>query len=145
MSTTPEGQIKKRCKALFRRVGAYRAMVVTYGYGESGHPDFLVCLHGVLLGVETKATEKKPPTKLQLFRLRQIRQAGGMTFVVHAGNYAAFETLILFINTNVSYAKQRLADERGVTSTMLRAWVDYNPLELSAAAWQSAHRYLRKL
>jgi hypothetical protein len=141
--TTPEGKIKALCKALFRRVGAYRVMIVTYGYGESGHPDFLVGLHGVLIGVETKATRTEHPSKLQLLRLQQIRDAGAMAFVVNADNFQAFETLIIFVNTNVSSAIQRIADERGIARSALKPWIDYNPLVLSAAAWQAAHRYLK--
>jgi hypothetical protein len=141
--STPEGRVKALCKALFASVGAYRAMIVTYGYGESGHPDFLVGLHGVLIGVETKATARDHPSRLQLLRLGQIRRAGGMAFVVNADNYPAFEKLIIFVNTNVSSAIQRIADERGIARSSMKPWADYNPLVLSAAAWQAAHRYLR--
>ncbi|MGF6599771.1 hypothetical protein P3T23_004505 [Paraburkholderia sp. GAS448] len=143
--STPEGEIKARCKALFARVGAYRAMVVTFGYGESGHPDFLVCLHGALVGVETKATTKSPVSALQRLRLKQIRAAGGLAFVVHADNYPAFEALVLLVHVHVRTAMQRIADERGIAVSTLKAWTDYNPLALGGAAWQAAYRRSRQI
>jgi hypothetical protein len=141
---TPEGEVKKLCKALFARVGAYRAMVVTFGFGESGHPDFLVCLHGALIGVETKATAKSPVTKLQRLRLKQVRAAGGLAFIVYDANYPSFETLVLYVHHHVKTAMQRIADERGIAFGALKPWIDYNPLTLSGAAWQAAYRRVRQ-
>ncbi|RQH06607.1 hypothetical protein [Paraburkholderia dinghuensis] len=141
---TPEGEVKQRCKALFTRVGAYRAMVVTFGFGESGHPDFLVCLHGALIGVETKATAKSPVSALQRLRLKQIRQAGGLAFIVHDGNLVVFEQMLLAVHRHVGGAMQRIADERGVALATLKPWTDYNPLTLSGTAWQAVCRRMRQ-
>jgi hypothetical protein len=48
---------------------------------EAGHPDIIVLITGIMIGMEVKQPGKKP-TKLQIKRMEQIRNAGGQAFVV---------------------------------------------------------------
>lgn len=44
-----------------------------------GWPDRVLCVDGIFVGVELKRPGDKP-TEVQLLRLRQIREAGGIGF-----------------------------------------------------------------
>ena len=78
---TPEVKVKKRIKKLLDDAGAYYAMPIGTGYGNSGVPDFLVCLGGEFLAIEAKAGKNKP-TALQEKHMREIEAAGGRALVV---------------------------------------------------------------
>jgi len=82
---TPEAKVKKRVKEILNDVGAYYAMPVGTGFGNSGVPDFLVCKEGLFYGIECKANGGKP-TALQLKHLDDIRKAGGIALVIDETN-----------------------------------------------------------
>ena len=90
---TPEVKVKKRIKKLLDDAGAYYAMPIGTGYGNSGVPDFLVCLGGEFLAIEAKAG-KNEPTALQLKNIAHIRNSGGVAIVVNEEAIAALEGLI---------------------------------------------------
>ena len=81
MATTPEGKVKKSVRQVLDALGAYYVMPVTGGYGRQGAPDFLVCLNGQFIGIETKA-KKGRLTALQEMNLKKIIEAGGVSLVV---------------------------------------------------------------
>ena len=82
---TPEGKVKEKIKAILKERGAYYAMPIGTGFGNSGVPDFLVCLNGEFLAIEAKAGKGKP-TALQEKNMRDIEAAGGLTLVVNETN-----------------------------------------------------------
>lgn len=82
---TPEGKVKAKVRKLLQEVGAYYAMPLTGGYGNSGVPDFLICKDGKFYGIECKANGGKP-TALQLKHLDDIRKAGGIALIVDETN-----------------------------------------------------------
>lgn len=82
MASTPERKVKDQVKKILKDLGAYYVMPVTSGYGNSGAPDFLVCLRGKFIGIECKAGKGKT-TALQDKNLDLIDKAGGWTFVVN--------------------------------------------------------------
>jgi hypothetical protein len=82
---TPETKIKNKVKKILNELGAYYTMPVTGGYGNSGVPDFVVCLRGKFFGVECKANGGKP-TALQLKHHDDIRKAGGIALIVDETN-----------------------------------------------------------
>lgn len=85
MATTPEKKVKIKVRNCLDKLGAYYSMPVTSGYGNSGAPDFLVCLEGRFIGIECKANGGKP-TPLQEKNLRAIEQAGGSSLVIDETN-----------------------------------------------------------
>lgn len=79
---TPEGKVKAQVKKVLER---YKSKVdgfwpVPYGYGES-HLDYVGCCNGLFFCIETKAPGKKP-TPRQKERIRTVRLAGGVAFVI---------------------------------------------------------------
>lgn len=91
MAMTPERRVKAKVRKVLDKLGAYYVMPVTGGYGNSGAPDFLVCLHGRFVGIECKAGKNKP-TPLQEKNLRQIEKSGGVALVFNDENVDVCET-----------------------------------------------------
>jgi hypothetical protein len=77
---TPEGKVKMRVKVMLDMFDAYRFMPVQTGFGVPTL-DFLVCIRGHFIAIETKAPGKKP-TERQETTIEQIKSAGGHVFVV---------------------------------------------------------------
>jgi hypothetical protein len=82
---TPEGRVKKKVKDILDELGAYYTMPVTGGYGNSGAPDFIICIAGWFYGIECKANGGKA-TALQMKHHDDIRKAGGIALVVDENN-----------------------------------------------------------
>ena len=99
MAMTPERRVKAKVRKVLDKLGAYYTMPVTGGFGNSGAPDFLACLHGRFLGIECKAG-KNTTTPLQEKNLRQITEAGGIALVVNDENVDAFENLLSSVITS---------------------------------------------
>jgi len=99
MAMTPERRVKAKVRKVLDKLGAYYTMPVTGGFGNSGAPDFLACLHGRFVGIECKAG-KNTTTPLQEKNLRQITEAGGIALVVNDENVDAFENLLSSVITS---------------------------------------------
>jgi hypothetical protein len=82
MAQTPERKVKSLVRKVLDELGAYYVMPVTGGYGNSGAPDFLVCLRGRFIGIECKAGKGRT-TALQEKNLSQITQSGGIALVIN--------------------------------------------------------------
>jgi hypothetical protein len=82
MATTPEAKVKAKIKAILKSYRAYYVMPIGTGYGNSGVPDFLVCLNGEFLAIEAKAG-RGVPTALQEKNMREIKEAGGRALVIN--------------------------------------------------------------
>ena len=80
MGTTPEGKIKAKIRNVLIIHNCYIAMPVQGGYG-SALLDFYGCHRGRFFAIEAKAKGKKP-TERQLLILKEVRDAGGKTFVI---------------------------------------------------------------
>jgi len=64
-----------------REKGAYGWKAHGSIYTLRGNPDIILCVAGLFVGIECKLPGEKPTT-LQALRLRQIREAGGRSYVV---------------------------------------------------------------
>jgi hypothetical protein len=93
MASTPEVKVKKQIRKLLEASGAYYAMPIGTGYGNSGVPDFLVCVNGRFVGIEAKAGKNKPTT-LQEDNLCRIRSSGGISMVINEDNINELEELL---------------------------------------------------
>ena len=82
---TPEAKVKAKIKEILKELGAWYAMPMGTGYGHSGVPDFLVCLDGVFIAIETKAG-KGTTTALQDREIKRIHEAKGIAIVVREDN-----------------------------------------------------------
>jgi Holliday junction resolvase len=85
MASTPEAKVKKQIRKQLDELGCYYAMPIGTGYGNSGVPDFLVCMKGRFVSIEAKAGKGKP-TLLQEDNMRRIREAGGIALVINEFN-----------------------------------------------------------
>lgn len=94
LAATPEAKVKAAVRKVLTELGAYYAMPVTGGYGNSGAPDFLVCVRGRFVGIECKAKGNKP-TPLQERNLHLIREAGGIAHVINEDNVGSLKQLLI--------------------------------------------------
>lgn len=94
-----ERDVKKEISAILAKHSAYWVMPMTFGYGASGHPDFVGCVYGRMFGIEAKATVKQKPRPLQLKRLKEIKQAGGMALVINSDNIEGLDALLNHLRT----------------------------------------------
>jgi pantoate kinase len=85
MASTPEVLVKKKIRKLLDEMGAYYAMPIGTGYGNSGVPDFVICHKGRFIAVEAKAGRNKP-TALQEMHLQKISDRGGIALVINETN-----------------------------------------------------------
>jgi hypothetical protein len=81
MAATPESKVKAKIKDLLTKYNVYYVMPIGTMYGNSGVPDFLCCIRGRFLAVESKAGKGKT-TALQDKNLHMIDKAGGVTLVI---------------------------------------------------------------
>ena len=98
MAQTPEKAVKKQVRAILDELGAYYVMPVTGGYGSQGAPDFLVCLKGKFVGIETKAGKGKT-TALQDLNLQKIRDAGGVALVIYETDIEVLRHMLGLLQT----------------------------------------------
>ena len=79
---TPEGKVKKECRAYLRSIGAYVFSPVQMGYGQQGLDDF-VCIHGLFVAIEYKRGDKPAkPTARQEHCIAEVQKANGHAWVV---------------------------------------------------------------
>lgn len=85
---TPEGKVKADVKKYLKEHGAYFFMPVQSGYGAATL-DFLVCLNGRFVAIETKAPGKKLTARQEAVA-REIVIAGGRVHLLdHVGQMKA--------------------------------------------------------
>lgn len=77
---TPEGKVKDIVKGVLKKMGAYYFMPVQNGMGAPS-VDFLCCLNGKFLAIETKAVGGHL-TKRQELTLSKMRETGAVALVV---------------------------------------------------------------
>jgi hypothetical protein len=85
MAQTPEAKVKAKVVATLKQLRAYYFYPVTGGYGGSGVPDIVGCLHGKFFAIECKAGKNKP-TPLQQKNLDAITAMGGIAMVINEDN-----------------------------------------------------------
>lgn len=83
--TTPEGKVKAQVRKILDELQVYWFCPRGTAMGRSGIPDFVCCLEGAFISIETKAG-KNTPTALQNIEMARIKKAGGFAFVVNEQN-----------------------------------------------------------
>jgi len=86
MAKTPEALVKAKVKAVLESEGVYYFMPPANGFGRAGVPDFVCCVNGLFLAIETKANGNKP-TALQVREIETIRRNNGVAVVVDETNW----------------------------------------------------------
>ena len=93
MASTPEALVKKRIRKILDANGVYYAMPIGTGYGNSGVPDFLCCVHGHFFAIEAKAGKGKT-TALQDAHIERIIEGGGTAVVINEQNIDQLQTML---------------------------------------------------
>ena len=85
---TPEGRVKFEIKKVLDDLGIWYFMPAANGFGKVGVPDFICCWNGEFLAIEAKAPGKSDSlTPNQMARIQEIRNAGGLAFVIEDAKY----------------------------------------------------------
>lgn len=101
MAKTPEGKVKDAVKALLKRLGIWYCMPMGTGFGTSGVPDFICCVAGRFLAIETKAPGKRSnTTAMQDEQIVGIHKSGGSAIVIDDVSQLA---LVLKLHFDISY------------------------------------------
>ena len=80
-----EADVKKEIKKILAKHKAWSFMPVPAGYGVQGVPDFVVCHHGLFVGVEAKFGAGKQ-TAWQRKQEGGINEAGGIYLLINEDN-----------------------------------------------------------
>lgn len=103
-----ERAVKDRIKAILAVYAAYNKVYtltpMTFGYGESGHPDRLILINGKMLGIEAKKDKNnhharpelkpKPNEAAQKIQAAKINAAGGEWRCIHSDNLSELVELL---------------------------------------------------
>lgn len=84
-----ENKIKKYIKDN----GGYCVKYFGCNYSTSGTPDILACIHGHFLAIEVKGY-RGIPSELQLYKIKQIREAGGFAYVAYPTGWERLKDII---------------------------------------------------
>ena len=108
-----KAQVKKLIDLYSKYVPIYRMCPMTFGYGESGHPDTVILINGKMLGIEAKKDKNnhhirpelkaKPNEVMQKRQAELIRKAGGYWICVYDENIHELDAVIREIG-NVDYS-----------------------------------------
>lgn len=83
MAMTPEGRVKAAVKKWLKLHGVWYCTPMGTQFGQSGVPDFVCCIGGRFLAIETKAPGKRGnTTPLQKQQIAAIQEALGIALVV---------------------------------------------------------------
>lgn len=83
MAMTPEGRVKAQVKKWLKERNIFYFMPVSNGMGQVGIPDFICCVNGMFLGIETKAPGKRGNTTANQDRvIMEIHKSGGAAVVI---------------------------------------------------------------
>lgn len=144
MADTPESKVKKSVKADLADLKIYYQMPVTGGFGNSGDPDFSLCVAGLHVGLETKddclrhrrgdlyrgkRIKTGAPTDLQKLRLAEIRDSGGLSLVVDRHNVDALRGWLELV-ISVSKSDYPLRQVRAILRTAAKRadlWYEVMP------------------
>lgn len=103
-----ESHVKAVVKLLIDEAAKIRPLYTmtpaTFGFGESGHPDRILLLDGVMYGVECKKDRNNSHTRPELkpnkseafqkLQLARLEKAGGISLVIHKDNLDDLKTIL---------------------------------------------------
>lgn len=94
-----EKNFENRIKSFLKNEGAWFIKYWSGGvptkegvkkFTKDGVPDILCCFEGLFMGIEVKAPKGKP-SKLQLYNLRKIDEAGGFGILLYPKDFRKFK------------------------------------------------------
>lgn len=87
---TPEGKVKKEVKCVLDAIGCFYYMPVQNGMGIAGVSDFIACVEGKFVAIETKRGDKNVSARSMLGPAQKrfgdsVDKSGGYFFCVTSG------------------------------------------------------------
>ena len=85
MTALSEKAIENQIKKYLTSIGAYWEKI--HGgsiYQSSGIPDLIACVDGRFVGIEVKREKGNTTSKIQEYKLRKIKEAGGVAIVARS-------------------------------------------------------------
>lgn len=98
-----EADVKKAVKKILDKHGAYWFMPVPTGYGVQGVPDFIVCVAGKFIAIETKFGKNKLTTYQEKHR-ENIQKANGVHLVITELTISTLDSML----TGVKYGNSAI-------------------------------------
>ena len=86
-----EKVFENKIKSYLKSIGAY--FIKTHGdrFSRVGTPDIIACVNGHFVAVEVKAENGKP-SELQLYHIKQIKESGGVAYILYPKDFEKFKT-----------------------------------------------------
>lgn len=81
-----EESVKDKVRKILAAEGVWYCMPTTGGYGRSGVFDFIACVEGAFLGIETKRDDKEMPTQLQTDNAMSAYYRDAVVLLLHKDN-----------------------------------------------------------
>lgn len=93
---TPEGRVKMMVREILDNTpDTWYFMPVQNGMGQSGIPDFICCVRGKFLGIETKSKySSRKLTALQAKQIRMIENSRGRAVVINEDNIGELKQIL---------------------------------------------------
>ena len=130
----PEAQVKKAVKRILNHYKVWYFMPSMSGFGRAGIPDFICCIRGRLLGIETKA-QKGKLTRIQEIEHAGINQAGGVCIVLRPDRIQALEMLIVIMLRSPNLGTENAsipATEEAITEGFARTQAESEAIKEAA-------------
>lgn len=89
----PEKRFENEIKEYLESKGIWFVKFFANRMTKKGIPDLLVCANGYFIAIEVKREDGKP-SKLQIKKCKEIRMAGGFSFIVYPSGFNKFKEII---------------------------------------------------
>jgi penicillin-binding protein-related factor A (putative recombinase) len=77
-----EKDLQKKIIDYIKSIGGYVEKIHVTSYQSQGVPDIRCCYKGLFVAFELKKSQQDKPSQLQLYRIEQIRKAGGIAEII---------------------------------------------------------------
>ena len=88
-----EKDFENKVKAYLMKKGIWALKTWSNGIQRQGVPDLLCCVNGFFVGIELKGN-KGVPSKLQIWNIEKIHEAGGIAMVLYPDQFDEFQSVI---------------------------------------------------
>lgn len=122
-----KGKVKKIIELYSKYNDIYSFCPMTFGYGESGHPDRILLVGGNFIGIEVKKDENnyhcrpelKPKSNeiMQKRQAQKITNAGGAWVCIHSNN---LQDLVYLLDVKCRKTSVDFSDDDFKTLTKLK-------------------------
>ncbi len=100
MASTPENKIKNWAdkQILTAFPNRFKFMPVPGRWGGKGIPDILYCINSKFIAVEVKSTTGMIPTAIQLKKMSEISESGGLAVCMDGKNLSVIQQIVDYVN-----------------------------------------------